>query len=298
MTETSGPSMRVRSWAEATKIVHDHFSECIVQLRQDQLNQLIELLSQYSPFYCDNCHKTGTLIQVHIARPGASPELVTSDCVCSKFKRINEKLQVESEIAGIPVRYRNARVDSWTDPASTEDEKRLNTRSIQVIQSYCTKLLTMQRKGYGLFLCGPNGVGKTYLACAAALAAIRDGFRVKYYTMPKIVRTVVDGWYDDAKKEVVNDIEEADFLVIDDVDKAYQTRSGLEVTVLDNLFRERLQNNRPMIVTSNKTPTQLKETHSESIHSMLSEHCALCAIVGQDYRKKIAGKMVDDILNS
>ena len=297
MTETSGLGMRTRNRQEAEKIARSHFSD-FSRLRYEQVNQLIEVFTQYSPYFCDNCYKSGTTIQIFLQGPNAQTELVTSACVCSDFRRINEKLQVNTELAGIPVKYRSVTIDDWNDPARNDEERSINNRSFFIIKSYVDKLEKMLEKGYGLFLCGPNGVGKTYLACAVAVRAIRDSYRVKYYTMSKIVRTVVDGWYDDDKKVVVNDIEESDFLVIDDLDKAYQSKTRLEISVLDNLFRERLQNNRPMLVTSNRILTQIRETHGEAIYSMFSEHCALCAFLGQDYRKKIAGDMVDDILGS
>ena len=295
MTQTSGLGLLTRSRHEAIAIAEANFADIHTRMRQDQVNTLVAMLSQYSPYYCDNCHKTGTVIQL-VVHPSSDSELVTNDCMCAKFHRINEQLEVATATAGMPSKYHKAAIEDWQSPARTQDEIKVNERTLSIIENYSSKIGDMLGKGYGLFLCGPNGVGKTYLACAVGIRAIRGGHRVKYYTMSKIVRTVVNGWYDDTSKVVVNDIEEADFLIIDDVDKAYQSKTKLEISVLDNLFRERLQNNRPILVTSNRTLTQIKESHGPSVHSMFSEHCALCLVLGEDYRKKMADDMITDIL--
>lgn len=256
-----------------------------------QITFLRSLYSKISTKYCDSCHNTGTKIILFPDR------IETQDCQCKKFLINNQRIGNDAKAAGLPVRYLNASLANWKSPHSHTKQEEVNKKSHNMLVKYCEKIDQMLEKGYGLFLCGPNGVGKTYLACAVALEAIACRHSVRYYTMSKIVRCVVDGWYDDDKKHMIDDIENAQFLVIDDLDKPYQSKTGLEISVLDNLFRERLQNNRPIIVTSNKSPEQVKESHGDSIYSMLSEHCAVCVFLGSDYRKNLSKKMVDDILS-
>ncbi len=300
MTLSPGISILIRNRVEAEKLAtaaigvcgyHKPYRSDVQQL----FMQFVEILSQYSEYYCSTCHKTGTIVVVNTSSAG-DLFLQTNDCVCKNFKRINEQVEVDIKLSGVPVRYHSARLDKWSNPGRDAREKSLNDRSVQIVRSYGKNIDKMRDKGYGLFLAGPNGVGKTYLACALAVEAIRHSLGVRYYTMSKIVRTVVDGWYDDEMKVVVRDIEMTPFLVIDDLDKPYTTKTGLEISVLDNLFRERMQNNRPMIVTSNMPLDKLANTHGKSVASMFSEHCAQCIFVGQDYRANLAGQMVNDIL--
>ena len=302
MTLSTGANTQTRTHAEAEKLaavalgVHGYTQPYETQLVRIHFIQIAALLREWSDIYCSTCHKTGTVVDVDYSRDDAS--FSTSDCACKTFKRVNEGVEVAIQMSGIPVKYQGARLDKWSNPGQTIQQVSLNERSANVVRSYSSKIKTMREKGYGLFLCGPNGVGKTYLSCAIAVEAIRSGQGVRFYTMSKIVRTVVDGWYDEEVKAVVRDIETTPFLVIDDLDKTYQTKTGLEISVLDNLFRERLQNNRPMIVTSNKPLDKLHETHGKSVASMFSEHCAQCVFVGDDYRRGIAGGITQDILQS
>jgi len=301
MAQNSGIGILIRDKVEAEKLAAVAFGVCgYNKPYQDTVQQLfiqfVEILSHYSEFYCSTCHKTGTTVIVDSS--GDDIYLRTNNCVCKNFKRVNEQVHVNVQMSGIPVRYHDARLDRWNNPGRDAREQEMNNRSIHVVRSYGKRIDKMKNKGYGLFLCGPNGVGKTYLACALAVEAVRHSFDVRYYTMSKIVRTVVDGWYDDELKVVVRDIENTPFLVIDDLDKPYTTKTGLEISVLDNLFRERMQNNRPMIVTSNMPLDKLAATHGKSVASMFSEHCVQCVFVGADYREGIAGRMLDDILES
>lgn len=301
MTQDFGISILDRDRGESEKLAAAALGVCGYHKPyqfaiQHLFIQFVEILSHYSEYYCSTCHKTGTIVIMDSS--GDDVFLKTNDCVCKNFRRVNEQVQVSVQVSGIPVRFHDARLDKWSNPGRDAKERELNNRSIMVVTSYGKRIGYMKGKGYGLFLCGPNGVGKTYLACALAVEAIRHSFDVRYYTMSKIVRTVIDGWYDDDVKVVVRDIENTPFLVIDDLDKPYTTKTGLEVSVLDNLFRERMQNNRPMIVTSNMPLDKLASTHGKSVASMFSEHCVQCVFVGEDYRTRIAGRMVEDILGS
>jgi len=287
-----------RTYEEAKGIADREFDRIIPSMQPYQYSQLIEILREYSSFYCDSCHKTGTQVQLQAFPDGKPNELITSACGCSEFQKTAKRIQEKIVEAGIPVRYHTAALGDWENPATTVDEKESNERSFKVIKAYSEKVALMKKKGYGLFVCGPNGVGKTYLLCAIAAICIREGFNLCYYTMPKIVQTIIGGWYEKDLQLMVSTIELADFLVIDDLDKAYASKTRLEIAVLDNLFRERLQNNRPMLVTSNKTLEQIKESHGNSVYSMFSEHCAPCVLLGSDFRKKMSGDMLKDILES
>lgn len=296
MTKTSGLSILTRTDEQVEAIIAGFNERVRDNITGAQHYQISERLRKYSAIYCERCFQTGTVIEYEHYTDHV--RLTSSDCQCKKLKRVTENVQHGMELAGIPVRYHRAAIGDWEDPSSNIEEKRINSRSITIVKGYAGKLLRMQKKGYGLFFCGPNGVGKTYLACAIGANCIREGLKLCYYTMPKIVQTVIGGWYEKELQQTISDIEMADFLIIDDLDKAYATKTRIEISVLDNLFRERLQNNRPMLVTSNRTLDQVRESHGESVFSMFNEHCAEVVLLGNDHRKKLAESMVKDILSS
>jgi len=80
---------------------------------------------------------------------------------------------------------------------------------------------------------GPTGVGKTYLACALAQKACRDGYRTLYFYAPKLFRELIAGQADGSLPALLKKLARARLLVIDDwgLEKAtpVQYRDFLEV---------------------------------------------------------------------
>ena len=63
---------------------------------------------------------------------------------------------------------------------------------------------------------GPTGVGKSYLACALAHQACRQGFRVLYYYGPKLFRELALAQADGSLTRLLKKLARVDLLVIDD----------------------------------------------------------------------------------
>ena len=63
---------------------------------------------------------------------------------------------------------------------------------------------------------GPTGSGKTYLACALAQQACRDGHRVCYYYAPKLFRELQNAQVDGSLLKLLKRLNRAALIVIDD----------------------------------------------------------------------------------
>jgi DNA replication protein DnaC len=63
---------------------------------------------------------------------------------------------------------------------------------------------------------GPTGCGKTYLACALAHQACRDGHRVGYYYAPKLFRELQNAQADGSLMKLLKRLSRAALIVIDD----------------------------------------------------------------------------------
>lgn len=63
---------------------------------------------------------------------------------------------------------------------------------------------------------GPTGSGKTYLACALAHQACRDGHRVCYYYAPKLFRQLQQAQADGSLLKLLKQLARAALVVIDD----------------------------------------------------------------------------------
>ena len=96
---------------------------------------------------------------------------------------------------------------------------------------------------------GPTGCGKTYLACALAHQACRDGHRVCYYYAPKLFRELQNAHADGSLLKLLKKLARAALVVIDDFGVAAVTgkqyrdlleilddRQGLGATIITSQF--------------------------------------------------------------
>jgi len=72
------------------------------------------------------------------------------------------------------------------------------------------------REHRNCLITGPTGCGKTYLACALAHQACRDGYRVGYYYAPKLFRELQNAQADGSLLKLLKKLTRAALIVIDD----------------------------------------------------------------------------------
>lgn len=72
------------------------------------------------------------------------------------------------------------------------------------------------RSHHNLIIVGPCGVGKSFLACAFAHRAIRDGFSALYTRAPRLFRELAVARADGSLDKLFAQLTRADVLVVDD----------------------------------------------------------------------------------
>ncbi|MDP2857588.1 MAG: IS21-like element helper ATPase IstB, partial [Bacillota bacterium] len=63
---------------------------------------------------------------------------------------------------------------------------------------------------------GPTGVGKTYVSCALANAACRQGFSARYYRVPRLLTDIAVSRGDGSYTRLLKWLSKVDVLVLDD----------------------------------------------------------------------------------
>jgi DNA replication protein DnaC len=103
------------------------------------------------------------------------------------------------------------------------------------------------RDGLNLIIGGPIGVGKTWLACALAHKACRDGYSVRYLRLPRLMEELSLAHGDGRFAKLMTGYAKTDLLILDDWGlapfTAAQRRDMLEL--LDDRY-----GNRSTLVTS------------------------------------------------
>jgi len=143
------------------------------------------------------------------------------------------------------------------------------------------------RYGQNCLITGATGVGKSWLACALARKACRDGYRVRYTYSPKLFRDLLAASADGSLTKLIRRLARLDLLVVDDwgmeVAKRNQYRDFLE------LIDERYGRTATLI-TSQYPP----ETWHETIGDPTVADAILDRLIHGAYRIDLEGTSMRD----
>ena len=152
------------------------------------------------------------------------------------------------------------------------------------------------RQHHNVFLLGPAGIGKSYLACALAQKACRDGFTALYTRAPQLFRELAVAHADGSLPRRLLRLSRIDVLIVDDWAMAplneVERRDFLEVC--DDRYQRR-----STILTSQlpvaKWHAQIGDpTIADSILDRLVHEAHRIELQGESMRKKRAGKTAPD----
>jgi DNA replication protein DnaC len=101
-------------------------------------------------------------------------------------------------------------------PASLEDidyhAKRQLDRALLLELGGCSWIA----RAHNLLITGPTGVGKTYIACALAHKACREGYRVQYQRLPRLLHELEIARGDGRYRALLTNLQRFDLLALDD----------------------------------------------------------------------------------
>ena len=156
-------------------------------------------------------------------------------------------------------------------------------------RAYMKNLASNYADGWGLFVYGNNGVGKTYNSCALLKEITKAGYSTFCILSDELKLAYIDGSRFDQDNTVTQRVERVDFLLIEDLGKEYSGKgSGFAELCFENLLRKRSRECRPTIVTTNLTPALFKERYKQSAASLAMECMIAVEAKGIDIRREMA----------
>lgn len=141
-----------------------------------------------------------------------------------------------------------------------------------------------------VILCGPVGVGKTFLACALGHAACRAGYRVQFTRADTMLKTLMQSRVDNSFDQQLRQLLSPDVLVVDDF--GLRRLSGVASSDLYELIIERHLRS-STVVTSNRDVDEWGALFDEPMlaQSALDRFCHRAhqlVIEGESYRVRMA----------
>ncbi|MGW8178189.1 MAG: ATP-binding protein [bacterium] len=208
-----------------------------------------------------------------------------TDCVCTS----DFAFSVEAFEACIPR-------DFWRTRA--EDVEYNRDAFEAFVLPYTRKLTTALRRGYGLLLSGPNGVGKTMFMSFVLSCAIRRGRSVYYTTMLQLDHHIKQGFRDHEAQQRLEWMLTSDFLGLDEMGKEQLKASDQPSFIrsqVERILKHRFDESKPVILATNLSATALGNSYGNTIKSIITGKHQTVVMEPGDIREMLADRMADDM---
>jgi len=150
--------------------------------------------------------------------------------------------------------------------------------------SYYAQMEQLMEKGVGLYLYSDdNQTGKTSIAVALLKRALRLRKTALFEEAGRLKDGLARNDSFDETFLLDQRVRSVDLLVIDDLGKEYRTTSGYAETTFENIFRDRIQTLKPIIVTGNMRPKEISSTYSASLAALLKSSLIPLQIMGYNW---------------
>lgn len=241
---------------------------------------------------CSNCHTRrrnddNIVIRCSCQRDEYADEILIEFRQRQELARKEQLLRNLKKDSLLGVRYSNCSFNT-TEIVSPEFEKVLRR-----CEKYCNIADEVLSKGYGLYIYGSCGTGKTHLTacmCNDLLNQYQQCMFTNITDMTKKIMSTFSGKGD--TEEVIRKYVDVDFLFIDDI--------GIEVVKKDDgnnwlqrqiyeIVNLRYNNLKPTIFTSNYSPAELIKERGlwqRTVDRIAEMSSAIIKLEGESYRLK------------
>lgn len=231
-------------------------------------------------YYCQRCLDYERVYQ-------EKDGLITSEpCSCLERRRKEAEqrnLEARLSAAGLRKKFRGRTFENFT----VTD---LNRPAWEAARAFAKNFAVHRRSGKSLFLVGDSGRGKTHLAAAVVQEVIRQGFRALFVVTIELLSDIRGSYQGEARseQEIIKPLKQVDLLVLDDI-SAVDQFSDWEKGKLYEIINMRYEAEKPILVTSNKMVSWIKDRLGKKVVDRLLEMCGdFVPVDGENYRERIA----------
>ena len=230
-------------------------------------------------------------------------------CVCECFQKEEQKKKEEEEKRKKLARIENLKSRSLIDERykdKTFNDLDLNNDSFKQAftrcKKYCEIAEEILNKGYGIYLWGNSGTGKTLLTACMANYLMDKEYTVlftDFFEILKAIRGTFNNKSNETDDDIIKNISEVDFLFIDDLGTESLAKNSGDNFTQDKIFEiinKRYNKKKPTIFSSNYPIKDLVGSRNfmyKTVDRINEMSNAVIEIKGDSYRKKT---VVDKVL--
>ena len=262
---------------------------------RDAFENIIEVCErenqpQEGDYYEDNllmCGKCHTKKQTIITLFG-EPRKVFMACECrvkeyEDEKKERKKIEVKRRIEEL---RRTGIAESERVEWRFENDNGTNPKIMKTCRRYVEKWEEVKKENIGLLMYGGVGTGKSFAACCIANDLIDKGVSALVTSLPKCISSIQSGFGN--QSNILEDIEHAELLVLDDVGVERETSFALEKVF--EIVDTRIKSGKPLIVTTNLSPEDFRRQDIEykRIYDRILGVCTPIKFTGESLRREQA----------
>lgn len=205
--------------------------------------------------------------------------------MCSCFKIRLSQAMLES--SGLGRLYREQNFDTFSLDYYTGAERAQIEHKVAELKKYATTFSSETEDSW-IFV-GGTGLGKTHLSTAVAAEVIKRGYDVCYEPMQTVVDNFADCQFRGEGRDSVRKYNDCDLLILDDL--GAEMVNQFTVSCLYNILNYRINNRKPVIISTNLTGEELRNKYDDRITSRIFGYFHAIRFEGKDIRRqKLGGK--------
>lgn len=241
----------------------------------EAIRQRIETLKVRLVGSCNRCDGSG-----YVERDGT-----LTYCSCMYVF----EFLMELTISRIPKTY-------WT--LGLRDLESVASEYKKFVKYFLSKFDRAVENSLGVLFLGPNGVGKTSLQSIIGKEAIGLGYSVRYVTLEQYLSELRRM---DESSDLLKGLEQADVILLDELDKAYVKRgSDFSLKKTEDFIRNSISSGKSLVVCTNLDEGGISDVFGESALSMMSRSLKFVEIDGDDYSSQLQsewGQLIEDSID-
>lgn len=230
--------------------------------------------------------------------PDAYSELtvpVMCDCDAAEDAREARERQTQEDMRRIEELRRASLLDDRLSGATFENFEvtQFNGRNLQICRRYADRFEEMAARNQGLLFWGDVGTGKSFAAACIANQLLSQGVPVVMTSFVRLLALLQNG---SDETDMMERLNRASLLILDDLGAERGTDYALEKVygILDSRYRKC----RPMILTTNLTTEQMKQTadsRCRRIYDRVFECCYPLQFAGRSWRRREAARRYSEM---